>query len=155
MRLFQWLKTRKDEITATTAILGVLVGICGFWLTINQLSGTRETLQAANTYQVQKDARDVVDKLQAEPQFVDAMAGKPATAQSDFSDKLWLMFNFDLSVFRQSEAKGLSQEFVSSFKDDFCQFLQKPIVSDEWKKMSNAQLLGASHEKMRKEWCGD
>jgi hypothetical protein len=155
MHLYQWLKTRKDEITAGVAILAVLVNILGFWFTISQLSRATSTLQATNTYQVQKDARDVLEKILAEPEFGDAIRGKiSADNESMVAQNLWIMFNFYLSVFRQAEANGLSPEFISSFKKDFCRFLEYPTVSAEWEKLSSEQRLGPSHEKMRREWCG-
>jgi len=148
-----WLKTRKDEITASTALLGLVVGVTGFSLTLWQLNRTTTTLQAANTYQVQKDARDALEHYLADPQFSEALKGNYNTEnEPTVANKLWLMFNFYLSVFRQSEAGGLSPGFASSFQADFCRFIKLPIVSEEWKKQLNQNRLTAIGAARARRW---
>ena len=155
MNFAQWLRARKDEIGAGTAILGLIIGLGGFSFTIWQLSRTTATLQAANTYQVQKDAREVLENILTNPKFAETIRGNVAPQDKSMVEQnLWIMFNFYLSVFRQSESNGLSPEFVSSFKSDFCNFLQYPTVSEGWKQLSTEKRLGAGHDQMRKEWCG-
>jgi hypothetical protein len=64
------------------------------------------------------------------------------------------MQNFYLSVYRQSLARGLSDEFVSAFVIDFCDFQKQSFVSGAWEKMMAEGKLSSSHQEMRAEWCG-
>ncbi|MBC4017576.1 hypothetical protein [Siccirubricoccus deserti] len=152
--MWRFLKDHHDQIGSTTALLGLVVGIGGFALTIQQLQSTAQALRASNTYQVQKDARELVDKVRADERFRAAMqAGVLPENDSAVLENLWKMFNFYVSVFRQSEADGLSPQFVASFRRDFCAFVQKPLVAQGWDRLRAADQLGADQEEMRRRWC--
>lgn len=152
--LWAKLKSNSDQIGAASAIVGVLVGVAGFGFTYYQLSSATGVLQATNAYEIQKDARELVDGLASDADFVAALNTGPG--QSDaaaFETKLWRMFSFYLSIYRQSTADGISKKFATSFADDFCGFIGKPVVAAEWDKMQQSGKLGDSHAEMRKAWC--
>src|SRR4051794_10321083 len=93
--LWKFLKDHHDQIGSTTALMGLVVGIGGFFLTIQQLHSTAQALRAANTYQVQKDARELIDKVRADERFRAAMqAGVLPQNDSAVLENLWKMFNF-------------------------------------------------------------
>jgi hypothetical protein len=156
--------TRHEKITASAAIIAIVVGIGGFVATVLQLSWARDqlqrteqTLRASNTYQVQKDARELLlTRLVNDKELRSALASATLPSseiQQEVRDKLWLMFNFYLSVYRQAQAGGLSEQFVTSFKQDFCEFLKKPVVEATWnKELLNGQ-LSSNYVDMRKTWC--
>jgi hypothetical protein len=153
-RLWKFLKDHHDQIGSTTALLGLVVGIGGFTLTIQQLQSTAQALRASNTYQVQKDARELVDKVRVDERFRAAMqAGTLPENDSAVLESLWKMFNFYVAVFRQSEVDGLSPRFVASFRHDFCAFVQKPVVTQGWNRLRDADQLSADQEEMRRRWC--
>lgn len=144
----------KDEIQSLMAILAVIVGVLGFSFTIVQLVYTKNTLRATNTYQIQKDARSIIESLQADSQFVSTITSGVVEKNNDaFLDGLWRMFNFYLSVFRQDDINGISPGFSSSMRRDFCQFLQKKAVTDGWLILEARGSLGPAHKEMRREWC--
>src|SRR3954467_1752030 len=152
--LAQWLRTRKDEITAAAALLGVLIGVIGFGMTWHQLSLTTGTLQASNGYQIQKDARELIENLLAKPEFRNAVHDGITPANEQMAlDNLWRMFNFYLSVYRQAEAGGLAKEFVASYKDDFCGFIKNKGAEEGWTKLKAAGRIAQPQETMRKRWC--
>ncbi|MGE0282194.1 MAG: hypothetical protein AB7P20_16495 [Rhizobiaceae bacterium] len=153
-RLANWLRTWKDEITAAAALLGVVIGVVGFGMTWLQLSRTTETLQASNAYQIQKDARELIENLLAKPEFRKAVGdGITAGNEQAALDNMWRMFNFYLSVYRQSEGGGLAKEFVASYKDDFCGFMKNKGAEEGWTKLKAAGRIGQPQETMRKRWC--
>jgi len=154
-RLGDFLRNREKEISGTTAIVGVLIGIIGFWATWNQLSRTEETLRAANTYQIQKDAREIVSDLSKSEALQNAISSGiiKDDSKSEIIRDIWLMFNFYLSVYRQDEAGGLSSSFIDSFKKDFCGFISKKIISDTWDVLSKEGKLSDGHADMRRKWC--
>ena len=150
------LREWKDEIVGICAMLGVLVGVLGFGFTLYQLSKTTETLRAGNTYTIQKDGRELIEKLLVNREFRDAVTGTAAPKnETDVQEGLWRMFNFYLSVYRQSEANGLSRSVVNSFKKDFCEFVHLPKVGEYWKTLMATHRLGDDNAVMRKEWCND
>ena len=153
-RLWKWLKDNAEPVGAGAAIVGVVVGVVGFWATWHQLTNATVALQAANGYAIQKDARELVDGMSTDENFVAALNNGPAPEKADaFDRKLWKMFNFYLSVYRQGVAEGLSSKFVAAFSDDFCRFIRRPVVSREWDKMQQNQMLGINHVEMRENWC--
>jgi hypothetical protein len=153
-RLGTFLRTHKDEIGAATALLGVAIGSVGFYLTYAQLSRTEQTLRAANTYQVQKDAREIITKIMAETSFRASLKkDKIEPDNTDFTDKLWLMLNFYGSMFRQSKINGLSDDFVVAIRKDFCGFVANKAVASGWDILKSRDQLSETHEAMRASWC--
>ena len=150
-----WFTCRKDEIAGIAAIGGILIGLVGFGLTICQLQRANQTLQASNTYQVQKDARAILDEIKKNKKFLSAINNGISTEnQESFLDSLWIMLNFYLSVYRQSEIEGLSPSFVDSFRRDFCQFINLKSVGEGWDKLKTDNRLANAHDEMRRKWCG-
>lgn len=148
------LKTYSDEIASAAAIIGILVGVVGFGLTYCQLRSTSQALQAANSYQIQKDAREIIDGVAGDPKFVAFIKGAQEPADKDhIHGQLWKMMNFYLSVFRQSEANGLPSDFTTSFKADFCGFVARPPVALAVAEMTADGQLSQNHTKMRESWC--
>ena len=155
--------TTHEKITASAAIIAILVGIAGFVATVlqlswarDQLARTEQTLRASNTYQVQKDARELLlNRLVNDQELRSVLASNtaPQDVKQEVRDKLWLMFNFYLSVYRQAQAGGLSEQFVTAFKQDFCEFLKKPVVDATWNKELQSGQLTVNYADMRKTWC--
>lgn len=150
-----WLKDHVDAITSGAAILGVIVGAVGFWVTWYQLSATTAALKASNTYTIQSDARELLDTLE-QRNFVRALIDGKLKAEDEPNARfdLWKMFNFYLSVYRQSKADGITDEFRQSFIRDFCGFLARPPVDMQWKNMAAEKRLSDEQIKMRGDWCG-
>jgi hypothetical protein len=59
----QFLREEEKAIVAAAAILSVVVGLFGFGMTIQQLRRAETTLRASNTYQVQKDGRELLQDV--------------------------------------------------------------------------------------------
>jgi hypothetical protein len=158
-RLIVWLTTYKDPIGCAAAIGGVVIGLVGFGATIYQLRSTAAALRATNSYQIQKDARELVDKIQSDPSFAKIMQQGPNTndpaQELTFSNGLWKLANFYLSVDRQWKAGGISSGFYESYVQDFCGLLRNKYVSTEWDKMLSDGRLNSAERDMRAEWCHD
>jgi len=153
-RLWRWLGTNSDEIGAVGAVVGVLVGIIGFGATWYQLSSTSTALRAANGYSIQKDAREMIDKLYADSDFIASLAaGQVKGPPEAFEKNLWIMFNFYLSVYRQDVADGLSDNLAGAYARDFCKFLGNSLVATRWSEMEKEKKIGADHDAMRQKWC--
>ncbi|MBO6719600.1 MAG: hypothetical protein JJ913_16715 [Rhizobiaceae bacterium] len=148
------LKARSDEIGSLASILGVLIGIVGFSFTWYQLYATERTLRSANTYQIQSDARTLIEEIysiDSVKNYIISGEGKPE--DSIVSYKIWQMLNFYLSVFRQEQSKGITSEFADSFKKDFCLFVDRKSISSLWKIMIENEQISEDHEEMRGYWC--
>lgn len=65
----EWLVVYKDKISSAASIVGLAIALGGFWLTIAQLGRTAEALRATNSYQIQKDARELAEKLRVDNVF--------------------------------------------------------------------------------------
>ncbi len=150
-----WLARNSDAINAFAAIAGLFVGIFGFGATIYQLRDTAATLRASNTYEIQRDARDLNDDIQTKGSVPSLLAGNLAPADRGKAEAdVWRMFNFYLSVYRQIAVGGVSESFGESFKADFCQFVQLKPVADLWQQFLSSDRIGKAYVEMREEWCG-
>ncbi|HEY0331870.1 MAG TPA: hypothetical protein VGC77_22575 [Rhodopseudomonas sp.] len=139
-----------------TSVLGVLIGLVGFYLTFTQLTRTEQTLRASNTYQVQKDAREIISKIMGDAKFRATLRQSTVDpSDTEFVDKLWLMLNFYGSVFRQSRINGLSDEFVTSIQKDFCGFMRNKAVASGWSTLLANDQISETHKSMKTAWCGD
>ena len=152
---WNWLKDNADQAQALGALAGILVSVIGFGAAYVQLRSANTALQASNAYSIQKDGRELLDIVQQNGFVRDLVDGKlkPEDQQKAKFD-VWKMFNFYLSVYRQSEAGGVSDEFRDSFKRDFCGFVELVPVEVEWKAMLDDKSVGTGHAKMREDWCG-
>src|SRR4051794_34916380 len=114
-----WLGRNADEISSFSALLGLVIGILGFGLTIWQLHETNIALRSTNTYAIQHDARELFDQVNAKGSIAKLING---TANAEESAKAeldaWKMFNFYLSVFRQVDAQGVGEQFGTAFSKD-------------------------------------
>ncbi len=148
------LKKYKDEIGAGSSIVGLLIGFFGFYFTIYQIVETREALKAANAYEIQRDARSLIDEIEVDI-VRRAMSGE-VMEKSDgekLNDLLWKMGNFYLSVYRQAKAGGISDSFSISFQKDFCGFIKNSYISAALDDMKGQGMIGISHVEMKKDWC--
>ncbi|MFA1624615.1 hypothetical protein ACDY96_17855 [Rhizobium mongolense] len=143
-----------NGIAAVTAIVGLFVSAAGFWFGYHQLQETSRALQSSNSYSIQKDARDLNEKLQAAGSIDKLVSGQIAADDKvrAYHD-LWTMFNFYLSVFRQQQADGVPDSFAKSFSDDFCGFVRNPPISAAWDEMVKRKLIGVPYINMRTQWC--
>lgn len=149
-----FLRTYSGEIASITSVLGVLIGLVGFSLTYWQLVKTERTLRASNTYEIQRDARDLVDKINADPKFSAYIKGaEDPDYLTKFENNAWQMFNFYLSVYRQATAGGVTVDFTEAFKKDFCGFVKLTRVGDAWKSMEESGRISDAHKTMEGEWC--
>lgn len=149
-----WLKDHSDAIQSAAAIVGVVVAIVGFGLTIWQLVDTNAALRASNTYDIQRDARDLVDDIQENglvQQFANGTLAEDKKEKAMFD--VWRMYNFYLGVFRQVQAGGVSEGFAQSFGEDFCQRVRHPKFDEAWEEMAEQKRISAAHVKMREVWC--
>ncbi|TPJ77642.1 hypothetical protein [Mesorhizobium sp. B2-6-2] len=151
---WSWLKANTDESQGLGALAGVLVAIIGFGVTYSQLRSANVTLQASNAYTIQKDGRELLDTIQENGFVRNLVDGKlkPEDQEKARFD-LWKMFNFYLSVYRQSKAGGIGDEFRESYKRDFCGFVRLAQVDTEWKTMLADKSVSTEHTKMREDWC--
>ncbi|MER9416706.1 hypothetical protein NKI95_12100 [Mesorhizobium sp. M0306] len=149
-----WLKKNTDQITSAAAIAGVLVAGVGFWVTWYQLSETTAALKASNTYTIQNDGRELLDVVQGRGYVRDLLAGtlKPED-QTNAKFDIWKMLNFYLSVYRQSQADGITDEFRRAYVRDFCGFVALPGINAAWKEMIAEKSLNEQQINMREDWC--
>lgn len=132
--------------------IGALATIVGFALTVWQLNEAGTALRASNSYQIQKDSRDLIASLLDDREFRDYVDGKtPISTRSQ--EKLWLMFSFYRSIFRQDEVGGLLDEYAQGIRDEFCGFLKNPPIKAGWDKLLSENRIGEGHVQMHATWC--
>lgn len=143
-----------QPITAVSTAAAVLVTLFGFWFTYHELQSGARALRAANTYQIQKDAREAVAQLRANSNFRALISGGTPKDKTDAQEAVWLMLNFYLSVYRQDKSEGLTPDFAAAFSKDFCDFVARKPVGAVWDSMLKSSQIGAGHQAMKEEWCG-
>lgn len=150
---------RNLKTIATLASALFIAG--GFAATWIQMSNATRVVQAANTYQIQKDSRELSDRVytreymrildSANSSMTYVMTLEDAEScnksvkcfrckkdqRCDILDHLfrkgtWLMFNFYLSVYRQSKLEVIPPEIAEAFSIDFCKFLKNKPVKKIW-----------------------
>ena len=158
--LISFLRERKDEISVLVSIASLLIVALGFLATWKQAHRATEELQAANVYQIQKDARqlnsevfttsyrkvldlpgkttyfvlmDVPDKT---THFVlrgiDNRSPNVVVLDENFQEGTWKMFNFYIAVYRQAQYGMLPNEFARDYARDFCLLWTKVPAEMVW-----------------------
>jgi hypothetical protein len=152
----QFLREEEKAIVTAAAILSVVVGLFGFGMTIQQLRRAETTLRASNTYQVQKDGRELLQDVNKEASF---QAFMESAGETDFdyptSYNFWRVYNFYLVVYRQAKAGGLSKDFVRSYRVDFCGFVRRQAPARGWTELLAKNRIENQHVAMRRDWCKD
>ena len=144
---------RNNETVAVyTAIAALVIGLGGFTLTLTQLANANRALKASNAYQIQRDARQLLELHLNDDTYKRTLFGQRQIDET-FRNQIWVNMNFYLSVFRQHRMGGLTDEFANSYKTDFCQFLRFPKVIKIWDCFVKEQKIAEPHEKMRTTWC--
>jgi hypothetical protein len=151
-RARQFFSDYKDTITA----LAFVAGLVGLAVTISQIHNTNVTLQATNAYTIQKDARELVTKLQEDQPFREYVLENdpnkhyPESTIDQARRDIGRLLNFYLSVYRQRKAGGISSLLSDSFAKDFCQTVKIPIIWEYWK----TQLKdNPEHAELKDAWC--
>ena len=139
LEFLDWLHTNRDHITAISALVGVggaIIAIIALFLTYKQIRDAKRALQAGNTYEIQKEAREIIGRLYSNSDFNAHMFpefGAPPPPQSvvrSAEAQLGFFFHFYLSVYRQAKAGGLTKTLISSMGKDFKGFFSNPKVQD-------------------------
>jgi hypothetical protein len=149
------LKKHSEAIGAASSIFGLVIAVAGFWITIHQIIETKRTLQASNSYEIQRDARDLVDAILEGGELQRLISGEEISSDEKNRAKgsLWRMNNFYLSVFRQFKAGGVNEELTAAFSNDFCSFYSIEAVGKLWEEMISENKIGKSHLEMKRAWC--
>jgi len=136
------------------SILTVFVAAGGFYATWDQISKTKEALKAGNTYQIQKDGRELINSINAEGGMFLYLEGDDSESTiKQAKIDVWNMNNFYLSVYRQSQANGLSEEFVKQYKKDFCVFATNVEMQELVEGLKKRNAIGQRFESMKGDWC--
>ncbi len=170
MPLGAWCARHKDTIAAfgvIVAAVGFVATGAGLGLTVVQLKTTRGTLQAANAYQIQKDARELAGKLSDEN--VDLLGGASIKLGDYLDDyapdkfgkydqpaapKIAQIFNFYLAVYRQYKNSGVTPQFAAAFGRDFCNLFKLPGVAHYWDlRILSKNPPGSEMQEMKNAWC--
>ena len=119
------------------------------------MKATRQ-LQSSNEYNIRKDLRELVQNVRANHFKDSCLRSAPdcdpaAQASTDFG--LGLLFNFHHSVFLQSEAHGISEQFQKQMARDFCGWFNLAVAKDLWDRQTKAGNYDSERQRMRREWC--
>jgi hypothetical protein len=144
---------RSQPIMAGGTALLALIACFGFLATIVQLRETTTALKASTAYEIQKDARELVEDLRSHPDFAALYEGAQPKDRKQALLDVWLMINFHLSVFRQSEADGLSADFSKTFAADFCEFVMRKPIAEAWEELTLLGQITEPQKRMRSVWC--
>ncbi len=167
--MVKFLHDHHQSIMSGTALLTAIILAAGLWFTWNQLGlardeieqtktelkNTERTMQAANTYQIQKDMRALARHLVTDSAFKRAVNAQkiPLELEQQFTDHLWEMLHLYRSAYRLDALGSVSPTYIESLKNDYCGFLKKPAVSQGWDLLKNRSQIDDTHEEMRKAWC--
>jgi hypothetical protein len=143
----------KAPVATCATVVGVVVSIFGFVFTYIGLKDASESLRAANTYSIQKDARYLMVELSLSKDFMLAIGEGPGEDLNKGRKELWKAFNFYLSVYRQAQSGGITESFSRSISRDFCDLLGRAEVSQFWDELVQVKDLGDESVRMRQEWC--
>jgi len=170
MPLGQWCTTNKDAIAAAgvaVTTVGFLATAIGLGMTVCQIKSTRNTLQATNAYQIQKDARELASKLRAEDlDAKDAPSLKLGEYMRGYvpdkfdkydpaaAPQIAQVFNFYLAVYRQSKNAGVTKQFAQAFGTDFCGLYNLPGIRHYWNaRVKSAAPPSQEMQEMKNAWC--
>lgn len=145
---------RSQPVMAGGTALLAVIACFGFLATVFQLRETTTALKASTAYEIQKDARELVESVRSHPDFMALYeGGQPKDRKQALLD-VWLLINFHLSVFRQAQAGGLSADFSQAFATDFCDYLKRKPISEAWNELTLLGQITEPQKKMREAWCG-
>lgn len=152
--ILDWFKDNSDAITGVASV----VAIFGFGVTIYQLHQTQVALKASNTYAIQKDYREMAVETMRDAAFEDFVLKHSKTKKYDekiivaANQRMRIIFNFYLSVFRQSKSNGISKRFAESIGRDFSSFLKNEAVRAHYDKQVEANIYDEEFIEMVNHW---
>lgn len=153
--MWKWISREANAIVAVATVVGILVTVSGFCLTIWQLQQATSQLRASNEYAIRKDLRELVQEIAPKMRIV-CLANSTDCEQHEVIEakqSLGLLFNFYQSAYRQAKASGISPTFKAQMADDFCQSFERPEVSAFWDAQVAAGQYKDERIEMRSAWC--
>jgi len=123
--------------SAITAIAGIATAV-GVLLAAISLKSSERQVEATTVYNIQKDARDLLEKIRNDPEVFDYLRSYNETnsyssnvvqkAQTD----VVLIIQFYSSVYNQHRDGILSDKFWQPFSEEMCDFIRSPVVAKFW-----------------------
>jgi hypothetical protein len=156
--ILDWFKNNSDAVTGLTSFGALVIAIVGFGLTIHELRQAQIALKAGNMYTIQKDARELIQRMMENPSFFDFIRNhdpkkKYTQKTKDEANRcLGVIFNFYLAVFRQYETKGISTAFAQSMGSDFLKFFSIGPVQAYYNRQREAKAYDDEHQRMVELW---
>lgn len=152
--MWKTLGKHSNSITSVTSILAIPIAIIGFWATWEQISETKDALRAGNSYQIQKDGRELINEINASGGLFLFIEGDPSEeVRKKAKIDTWNMINFYLSVYRQVKSDGLNEEFKKQYIFDFCNFIGNLKIQSLLVDLKQRNSIGQRFEAMKGEWC--
>jgi hypothetical protein len=139
--MWKWLGNNSPHFQSVGAIattIGAPSAAFALFLTWWQVGEARRAIEATTVYNLQKDAREMIVKLEEEPEVYDyLMAYDPQKKYPDeivrkAQRKLHVVFQFYSSVFNQHQQGTLPENFWATFSEEICRFLQRDPVKQFW-----------------------
>ncbi len=156
--MWDWFTANADAVTGVASFAGVLIAIIGFAFTIYELRQAQTALKASNTYAIQKDAREMAIETLKDTEFDDFVLKHDKTKKytpttiAAADQRMRIIFNFYLSVFRQSRSKGISKRFAKSLGHDFSSFMLNEAVRAHYDKQVEAKVYDEEYIEMVNHW---
>lgn len=157
-----WAAVNRDDITTISALVGgvgIVVAIIALLFTYFQLRGTKKALQAGNTYEIQRGAREIMARLYSDNDFNAYVFDRNSDQVIETDRKIraalnqiGLVFHFYLSVYRQALARGVTKTLIHSMGKDFTLFLENAKVRSFYEAKRVAGVYDKEYEQMVVYW---
>ncbi|MDP2334810.1 MAG: hypothetical protein Q8M19_29375 [Reyranella sp.] len=142
-----WLKANWLNLFQTLGILGAMVGL---FLTYGQLSAAngqieqaKNALRASTIFSIQKDGRELIQSISAEPKVYrlifefDKSADADAETQLKARVRIGQLINFYASMFNQYQAGAVDGRFWKTGLAELCVVLSTPVGSAAWREITS------------------
>lgn len=146
-----WLAWLKDNWLGLVQTVGVLAAAVGLFLTYRQLGAASEQIELAknalraNTiFAIQKDGRELIQSIAAEPKLyrfifdLDKGATPDSELQVKATVKVGQLINYYASMYNQYQAGAVDAKFWKTGLVELCLLLNTPFGASMWREINKA-----------------
>jgi hypothetical protein len=135
--MWSWLKEHNTSISSAAAIIGIPFGLLGLFITICQIEGAKQQLEASTIFTIQSEGRSLFKEVQSDTALYRYVLFSKDHEKLSPEEKrrgevyVARVIQYFSAIAIQKEAGNIGARFWPTFKEDICQTFSRDTFKNQ------------------------